>query len=321
MLREPFTRLDSDAELRQLLLGYCRLGPGEIWKDPEAGHRVGCLDGESEEDVRSLAEGESAVCAVQDPPYNISVGKTSSSGLFYTSIGEYMDFSRKWIRATLSVLAPDSHFYLWTGADPRNGFQPLPDLILLLREFEELTPRNLITLRNQRGYGTQKNWMWVRQELLYYIRGKPGFTVVYTEIPKRLKGYYKDVGGKRLENSQRGLGDTLRAGNVWMDIQQVFYRMHENVPGAYAQKPLESIKRILLSGTRPGDTVLDSFAHSGTTLLAAEQSGRRCITLDRDPIFAELTIRRLEHYRRTGRPGWQCDNPFPEVDVRNRSRS
>lgn len=314
VLREPLHRLDSDENSRKLILEHCRLRPGEIWTDPEAGHRVGCLDGENENEIRNLAGKDKVVCAVQDPPYNISVGKSASSGLFYTSIDEYLNFSRNWIRSTLSVLAQDSHFYLWTGADPRNGFQPLPDLLLLLRDFTELTPRNLITLRNQRGYGTQKNWMWVRQELLYYTRGEPEFTVIYTEIPKRLKGYYKNVGGKRLENSQRGLGDTLRAGNVWMDIQQVFYRMHENVPGAYAQKPLAAIERILLSGTRAGDTVLDSFAHSGTTLLAAEQTGRRCITLDRDPIFAELTIRRLEHYRRTGRLGWQCDNPFPELN-------
>ena len=33
-----------------------------------------------------------------------------------------------------------------------------------------------------------------------------------------------------------------------------------------------------------------------------------------DPVFAELSIRRLERYRQTGKTGWQWNNPFPEVD-------
>jgi site-specific DNA-methyltransferase (adenine-specific) len=38
--------------------------------------------------------------------------------------------------------------------------------------------------------------------------------------------------------------------------------------------------------------VLDFFTHSGTTLLAAEISGRRGFTIDNDPIYAEVSIRR-----------------------------
>ena len=40
------------------------------------------------------------------------------------------------------------------------------------------------------------------------------------------------------ENIERGKSPNIRPGNVWVDIQQVFYRMEENVPGCYAQKPL-----------------------------------------------------------------------------------
>ena len=59
--------------------------------------------------------------------------------------------------------------------------------------------RSFITMRNQRGYGTQKNWMSVRQELLYYTKGKLEFYInaEYTDIPKILKGYYKTVNGKK----------------------------------------------------------------------------------------------------------------------------
>ncbi|MCG8572836.1 MAG: site-specific DNA-methyltransferase, partial [Spirochaetes bacterium] len=207
--------------------------------------------------------------------------------------------------------------YIWIGADQNEGFQPLPEFMIMMREFKDLKSRSFVTLRNQRGYGTQKNWMSVRQELLYYTKGKPHFTVQYTDIPKILKGYYKVIGGEKKDNLERSRSDTIRPGNVWVDIQQVFYRMEENVPGAYAQKPIKVIDRIIESSSRPGDIVCDFFAHSGTTLISCEKLKRKCYTFDLDPVFAELTIRRLERYRETGKTGWQWQNPFPEIDLSN----
>jgi hypothetical protein len=37
--------------------------------------------------------------------------------------------------------------------------------------------------------------------------------------------------------------------------------------------------------------------------------------MDNDPVFAEITIRRLERFRKTGQTGWQYRSPFPEVDI------
>ncbi len=150
------------------------------------------------------------------------------------------------------------------------------------------------------------------QELLYYVRGNPIFNIAaeYTDIPKTLKGYYKDVGGEKTENLERGKADTIRAGNVWLDIQQVFYRLQENVSGCYAQKPLKSIARIIDASSRRGDCVIDFFSHSGTTLLAAEIAGRKCFTAELDPVFCEISIRRIEHHRATGKTGWQNGHAF-----------
>ena len=226
-----------------------------------------------------------------------------------------MDYSKKWVRNTVDILGKNAHFYVWLGADQNAGFQPLADFILMMRNFKHLKSRSFITMRNQRGYGTQKNWMAIRQELLYYIKGNPTFTVVYTDIPKILRGYYKKVNGVITENMERSKSNNIRAGNVWVDIQQVFYRMEENVPGAYAQKPIKAIERIIKSSSNEKELVVDFFSHSGTTLIAAEILNRKCYTFDIDPIFAELTIRRLEHFRKTGKLGWQFCNPFPEISI------
>ncbi len=313
MAKESMPRLDSN-DIRERLLPLCRLKKGEIWKDPEGKHRVGVLDAASSENVHAIFEEEQAVLFVHDPPYNIEVGGINTSQLSRIDIDTYISFSRAWIQNSLNVMDKNGHLYIWLGADQKRGFQPLPEFMLMMRSFNELESRSFISVRNQRGYGTQKNWMAVRQELLYYTKGNPPFQVVYTDIPKVLKGYYKTVAGKKTENMERSRSDTIRPGNIWLDIQQVFYRMEENVPGTYAQKPLTAIERILLSSSSEHDLVADFFAHSGTTLIAAEKLGRRCITFDYDPLFAELTIRRLEHYRRTGKTGWQWGNPFPETE-------
>jgi len=247
-----------------------------------------------------------ATLAIHDPPYNLVAFEERS-------VEEYIAWCELWVGNTLTCLAQNASFYVWLGADQTCDFQPLPDFMMMMRRFKEFRARSFITMRNQRGYGTQKNWMALRQELLYYTKGDPFFEVQYTDIPKILRGYYKEVGGLMTENLQRSRSRNIRPGNVWVDIQQVFYRMEENVSGCYAQKPLQAIERIVRAGSKPQDIMIDFFSHSGTTLLSAERLGRRCFTADIDPVFCEITIRRLEHYRQKGLLGWQGGHPFEGI--------
>ena len=316
MSQEKLTRIDGDEDLREALLPYCRLSFGEVWVDEVKGHRVGCLDATNEEHIKQLLGDNKPSLAIQDPPYNIVVGGHSSKNLGKVSLVEYVEFCRDWVGIIEKVSKDDMSMYVWLGTDQRDNFQPLPDFMIMMREFGSLKPKSYITMRNQRGYGTQKNWMTVRQELLYYVKGTPVFNIAaeYTDIPKILRGYYKNVDGKNTDNLERGKSPNIRAGNVWVDIQQVFYRMEENVPGCYTQKPLKSTDRIVRASSSDGDVVLDTFSHSGSALVSCELLKRVCCTCDMDPIFAEITIRRLERLRDYGKLGWQFENPFPEVD-------
>ena len=107
----------------------------------------------------------------------------------------------------------------------KRGFQPLPDFMIMMRSIKDLKARSFITLRNQRGYGTQKNWMAVRQELLYYTKGNPCFDVQYTDIPKILRGYYKKIGGKVTENTKRGKSSA----SIEIELQPMNFN-HIHVP-------------------------------------------------------------------------------------------
>ena len=311
---EKLKRLDIDERLRKKISPLCRLKKGEIWIDPKGRHKIGVLDAKSFEDTKKIFRKKKAQLVINDPPYNVVVGNINTQNLSKIDIKEYIRFSKTWISNVLSILDDNAALYIWIGADQNDGFQPLPEFMILMREFKDLKTRSFITMRNQRGYGTQKNWMSVRQELLYYTKGSPTFNVVYTEIPKILGGYYKEVNGKITDNFTRSKSEFIRPGNNWVDIQQVFYRMEENVPGAYAQKPLRAVKRIIEASSKKNNLVADFFCHSGVTLIASEQLGRKCYAMEIDPVFAELAIRRLEHFRKTGKTGWQWNNPFPEID-------
>lgn len=309
----PIPRLDKNPELRNRLLAYCRIREGEVWDDPLGKHRIGCFDATNKSRIQELMNGKKAALAIQDPPYNLIAFE-------YRDVSEFIGWCKQWIETSELALAENGSLYVWLGADQTAGFQPLPDFMIMMRGTPFKT-RSFITMRNQRGYGTQKNWMAVRQELLYYVKDNPIFNVEaeYTDIPKILRGYYKKVNGKVTDNFERGKSENIRAGNVWVDIQQIFYRMEENVNGCYAQKPLKSCGRIIRASSNPNDIVVDFFAHSGSTLISSEILNRRCYTIDTDPIYCEITIRRLEHYRLTGKTGWQDSNPFEKELLHDRT--
>lgn len=306
MKNNPLPRLDEDQALRERLLPHCRLSLGEVWEDPLGQHRVACADATNLSHIKNLVRDDRASLAIHDPPYNLVAFNLRD-------VDAFIEWCAGWVKLSEQCMDQDASFYVWLGADQNQHFQPLPQFMIMMQQLELFESRSFITMRNQRGYGTQKNWMAVRQELLYYTKGNPFFEVQYTDIPKILRGYYKKINGRKTENLERGRSDNIRPGNVWVDIQQVFYRMEENVSGCYAQKPLKSTERIIHASSQAGDFILDFFSHSGSTLIACEQLGRRCLTADLDPIYCEISIRRLEHLRKTGKIGWQNGHPFEDA--------
>ena len=61
-------------------------------------------------------------------------------------------------------------------------------------------------------------------------------------------------------------------------------------------KPIELVARALQNSSDVGDTVLDLFGGSGTTLMAAEQTGRKCRMMELDPKYVDVIIDRFEKF-------------------------
>ncbi len=61
-------------------------------------------------------------------------------------------------------------------------------------------------------------------------------------------------------------------------------------------KPVELVERAIRNSSRPGDVVMDPFGGSGTTLIAAEKSGRQARLIELDPKYVDVIVRRWQDY-------------------------
>lgn len=104
--------------------------------------------------------------------------------------------------------------------------------------------------------------------LVYSVNGVP-----------RLKRYLKEGSGVAIQD-------------VWDDINRLDAHSNERV-GFETQKPVALLERIILSSSEPGDLVLDPYAGSGTTLVAAERLGRSWIGIENSVHATGLALGRL----------------------------
>ncbi|MCY1457079.1 DNA methylase [compost metagenome] len=61
-------------------------------------------------------------------------------------------------------------------------------------------------------------------------------------------------------------------------------------------KPVELVERAIRNSSRPGNVVLDPFGGSGTTLIAAEKSGRMARLIELDPKYVDVIVRRWQDW-------------------------
>ena len=133
-MQEALPRIDGDERLREALLPLCRLKAGDVWEDKANGHRVGVIDSTDSHSVREVLRGTNPTLCIADPPYNVAVGARNTTALGQLSMAEYDNFTRRWLDAVLGELASDASLYVWLGADMKNGFHPIPEFCLAMRQ-------------------------------------------------------------------------------------------------------------------------------------------------------------------------------------------
>jgi DNA modification methylase len=77
-------------------------------------------------------------------------------------------------------------------------------------------------------------------------------------------------------------------GNVWHFDKPARNDLHPTM------KPVALVERAIRNSSKQRDTVLDPFGGSGTTMIAAERTGRRAVLLEIDPAYADVIVRRWQ---------------------------
>lgn len=88
-------------------------------------------------------------------------------------------------------------------------------------------------------------------------------------------------------------GETFNTGLHWSNYTGVYTDMLEGERLYEWQKPLALVERLIRIYTKPGEIILDPYAGTGTTLLAAQNLGRLAVGVELDPGRAELARQRL----------------------------
>jgi DNA modification methylase len=84
--------------------------------------------------------------------------------------------------------------------------------------------------------------------------------------------------------------------------------------GHSTQKPVECMRRPIENNSSPGQAVYEPFSGSGTTIIAAEQTGRICYAMELSPAYVDVAVRRWQSF--TGLPAKleATGQPFSEVE-------
>lgn len=104
----------------------------------------------------------------------------------------------------------------------------------------------------------------------------------------RVRKPYQAPGQKANSKSKPMASGGANPGDVWEIATRPFPEAH------FATFPVDLPRRCILAGCKPGGTVLDPFAGAGTTLLAAQQLGRRAIGIDLNPDYLKMALRRCQ---------------------------
>jgi DNA modification methylase len=249
---------------------------GEVWVLGR--HRILCGNALDPQAFTALMGAERAVMVFTDPPYNVPIeGHASGLGaihhrLFPMASGE-MD---------------KAEFTAFLGQALRNlaAFSAAGSLHYICMDWRHLA--ELLTAGTE-AYGELKN-------VCIWIKHNAGMGSLYRS-QHELVLVFKQPGGAHRNNIQLGQFGRNRS-NVWQypgvnsfsrgGAEGNLLALHPTV------KPVAMVADAILDCSARGDIVLDAFLGSGTTVIAAERTGRRCRALELDPAYVDTAIRRWQ---------------------------
>ncbi|GHT48749.1 methyltransferase [Bacteroidia bacterium] len=261
-------------------------------------HENGQLwQGDSIEWLKSLPS-ESVEMIFADPPYNIKKADWDT----FESQEEYIRFSMRWIEQAARVLKPAGTLFVC-------GFSEiLADIKHPASRFFKSCRWIVWHYKNKANLGS--DWGRSHESILHFRKSKNfTFNIDDVRIPYN-EHTLKYPSHPQAETSQYGNGknnfyiwephpngakpkDVLDIPQDLIEIPTTCNGMHEKTPHP-TQKPEELVRKLILSSSNVGDTVLDPFCGSGTTPVCAEQLQRKWLACDLSPEYLDWAANRID---------------------------
>jgi len=247
-------------------------------------HKLLCSDCTDPQAIQALFGNDRTNMIYSDPPYNIKldydkgVGNKSNYGGKVDddkSPEQYRAFIRQTLEAALPVSTKDTkdvHVFYWA---------------------DEAWVWVLQTLYNELNIKNRRLNIWLKNS------ASPTPTVAFSKVLEFCA--YGTINSpylsKLVQNATEVMNTELGTGNQLLeDVHNVWTakRLSTSQYEHPTSKPPSLHEKAIKRCTKPNDIILDSFAGSGSTLIAAESLNRRVYTIEQNPIFCEVVRRRYE---------------------------
>lgn len=233
--------------------------PGDVWIMGQ--HQLLCGDSTDAASYDTLLGNERVAMIFQDPPYNVDYANTAKDKLRGTN--------RPILNDNLGEGFQDFLLAAFKPALARcNG-----------AVYVAMSSSELDTLQSAfRAAGGK--WS------TFIIWAKNTFTLGRSDYQRQ----YEPILYGWPEGATRHWCGDRDQGDVWHFNKPRVNDLHPTM------KPVELVERAIRNSSRPGDVVLDPFGGSGTTLIAAEKSGRQARLIELDPKYVDVIVRRWQEY-------------------------
>lgn len=280
---DDFDREKATAEIEAA--GGAITKPGDLWE--LGSHRLYCGDPAQTEAFDFLMGSEQADCAMTAPPV-ISTAEYKKDGL-----APWLDR----MAAVVANLCRYAPIICWN----------IDDLFSTGSQYVE--PTGFFSMKLFSDYNFRPLWIrvWKKQGALARV----GSTHQNSTKPQRQFEYVAAFAGEEAEeiNQTEASWVSAFASHNYRFVKRltkeerrkwgyagVWEMAAPQAADGVVQLPVELPWRCMKMHSDPGAIVLDPFCGGGTTLIAAEQSGRRCFAMDTDPAACDLAVMRWEQF-------------------------
>jgi len=238
--------------------------PHKLWK--LGNHRLLLGDARNAEDVSRIVGSEKATLLLTDPPYG--VGFVEGSQAFLRGINK-TDKTKNF--AVIKGDGTEEDYYAFSRAWLEAVRPHLTDKNAFYIFSGDSKLRELLNALHDTRYTKSSLLIWLKN---HAVMGRRDYNPQHELVVYGWHGTHAFFGNK--------------------DKTMLFYRKPNRNRLHPTMKPPALLRRLLYHSTKPNDVVLDPFAGSGSTLIACEQLGRRCLAIEYEEAYCNTVVDRWE---------------------------